>query len=636
MTRAAPVAGTRPTVRKGRIGTMRVAVDGEERPGSPRAGVSGSVVHALVSLIRSESGEAGVAQTLALAAEDRSFPVLGDADSWTPLADATALFTAGALVTGDGAIALHTGHELLWIGEDGALADRLAALGSPEAAVRHIGALIEQFEGATEAVALESGPGHALVQVTPVGGARHAHLCELTRGLLSELPVPFDREPARVTEHECAARGGRHCRYALTWDSGAVTEDSHAEDTQAEVNQSEDTQAEVNQSEDTRAEVNHEVHRDSDGRLLADAGSTAAARRPATPGPTGNGHVPTTDHDDRNGHLLDERMARLDHGDAGPSAPDPTGGNGPAGEAESDLLVEQLQAVRTALVEASAEAARWEAVATSGGVADERLRERVEAEAARTRTEISRLERLLEGASTPTLDLLEHDSEAVVAELGERADHVLESERYVLMIRVGAGMPLELHHRGLTAAEARGLTAELWAASPDDAGAGLQVVDIASPVRRYGRLAVFVRPRDGRPRGRRAGAAPVRPLRSQRPRRVHAPERRQTERLDGPHPAVVQRAAVRTHQPGPGPPDPGRHRPDRDRVRPVHRLPVGPRPVPAGARRLHRRHDRPRRRPRTHLPPLVRRGGDDRSTWARSRQGPRPTPTPSRSRSTTR
>ena len=454
MTRAAPVAGTRPSVRKGRIGTMKVAVDGEERPGSPRAGVSGTVVHALVSLIRSESGEAGVAQALALAAEERPFPVLGDAHSWTPLADATALFTAGALVTGDGAIALHTGHELLWIGGNGDLADRLVALGSPEAAVRHIGALIEQFEGATEAVALESGPGHALVQVASASGVRSAHLCELTRGLLSELPVPFDREPALVTEHECAARGGRYCRYALSWDVGAGDGDAH------------------------------ERHRDSDGRIVAEPGPTDTARRETTPRPASNGHAPNLELGDRH-HDHDDDL----------SAPDATAGIGTTRAADSDELVVQLQVARTALVEASAEAARWEAVATNGAdAADERLHQQVEAEAARTRTQIARLERLLEGASTPTLDLLEHDSGAVVAELGERADHVLEAERYVLMLRVGAGMPLELHHRGLTAAEAHRLTAELWTASPDHAGDGLQIVDIASPVRRYGRLAVLSDP----------------------------------------------------------------------------------------------------------------------------------------------
>ena len=48
-------------------------------------------------------------------------------------------------------------------------ARRLAGLGSPEVAVRHIGAWIERFEGATEAVALEVGPGRALVEVATDG-----------------------------------------------------------------------------------------------------------------------------------------------------------------------------------------------------------------------------------------------------------------------------------------------------------------------------------------------------------------------------------------------------------------------------------------------------------------------------------
>jgi len=196
---------------------MTVGVDGDGHPEPARPGVSGTVVHALLARVRHESGDPGVAQALALASEDRSFPALGATTSWTPLADATALFAAGALVTGDGAIGLHVGEDLLWAGDDPA-APRLAALGSAEIAVRHIGALIEQFEGSTEALALEVGPGHALVQVSSTSGERQAHLCDLTRGLLSRLPVLFDGDPAEVTEHECSARGGRFCRYVLAWD----------------------------------------------------------------------------------------------------------------------------------------------------------------------------------------------------------------------------------------------------------------------------------------------------------------------------------------------------------------------------------------------------------------------------------
>ena len=434
------------------MANMRVAVDGQERSGSPRPGVSGTVIHALVTLIRSESGESGVAQALALAAEERSFPMLGDADSWTPLPDAAALFAAGALVTGDGAIALHVGEDLLWTGDRGELAGRLAELGTTEAALRHVGALIERFEGATDAVALEVGPGNALVQVSAAEGVRHAHLCELTRGLLAELPAMFACGPAEVTEHECAARGGRFCRYSLSWDPAprATGEDRSAPEPR---------------------------HR---------------AEQPVA-GPPANGHVP---HPSIEG--TDTDRARMDS-DGRPrtsgTQTTPTGA-----EADAGQLAEQLRAVRAALVEAAANAARWEAAATAGAaLAGEQVRSDIEAEAARTQDQIARLEHLLETASTTTLDFLEHDSDAIVAGLGARAERVLSADRFLLMVRIGSGLPLELHHRGLGADEARSLAAELWATNPERTTDTLQVVDIASPLRRYGRLAVLVEPGAGGP-----------------------------------------------------------------------------------------------------------------------------------------
>ena len=149
-----------------------------------------------------------------------------------------------------------------------------------------------------------------------------------------------------------------------------------------------------------------------------------------------------------------------------------------------ELLTEQLHAARMALVDASANAARWEAAEA------DRFRQRVEVETARTVADITRLERLLDGASNSALDLLEHDSDAVVTELGERAEHVLTTDRFLLMIRAGSGLPLQLHHRGLDIDEARRLAAELWAGSPEPVGT-IQIVDIASSIRRYGRLAVL-------------------------------------------------------------------------------------------------------------------------------------------------
>ena len=418
---------------------MRVTVDSEERSGSPRPGVSGTVIHTLVSLIRTEAGEAGVAQALALAGEERSFHTLGDADRWMPVTDAAALFTAGALVTGDSAIALHVGQDLVWTNDGGKMATRLAALGTLEVAVHHIGAIVEQFEGATEAVALEVGVGHALVEVTPLGEARNAHLCELTRGLLHELITVFDGQPGLISEHECAARGGRFCLYDMAWRPTPVREGRES-------------------GRGSGPEpVEHPVER-----------ASSKTDRPAPA--NGLGQI-DSGWIDAGGLIEDDR--RPDH------------------EAEVELLTEQLRDARAALVEASADAARWETTAATAEA--ESLRQRVEVETARTLADITRLERLLDGASKSTLDFLEHDSDAMVTELGERADQVLTAARYLLMIRVGSGLPLQLHHRGLEADDARSLAAELWAGSPEDAGT-VQMVDITSSIRHYGRLAVLTEP----------------------------------------------------------------------------------------------------------------------------------------------
>ena len=207
------------------MGNMAFEVDDVDHARPALPGVSGAVVQALVSLVRSEAGDAGLAKALALAADDRPFALLGDVDQWTSLDDAAALFAAAGLVTDDRAVALHVGQELLWTSDDTELSVRVRSLDCVEDAFRHIGALLDRFEGATDAFALEVTPGRALVHVAAVGGgSRHAHLCELTRGLLTELPVLFDSGAATVTEHECAARGGRVCRYEVAWDGpGNVT-----------------------------------------------------------------------------------------------------------------------------------------------------------------------------------------------------------------------------------------------------------------------------------------------------------------------------------------------------------------------------------------------------------------------------
>jgi len=465
------------------MGTMVFEVDDVEHAGPPLPGVSGTVVRALMTLVRAQAGDAEVAHALALAAEGRSSADGGDTFRWTSLDDAVALFAAAAHVTGDRAIALHVGEELLWTGDED-LARRIRSLDSAEDAFRHVGALVGRFEGATDAVSLEVESGRALVEVTPVGSdVRHAYLCELTRGLLSELPVLFDSPAATVTEHECAARGGRACRYDVRWDVGGRTGPVHRAADPAR----------------------------PDGRTWRDDVV------PPPGGPTdrtgagaGPGAAERHEHHDR----FDE-FDRLDRYGDGNGTRNGSHGNGdgpvhtswgtvagPDPSAEIEALGEQLAAARAALVEAVAEAARWEAAATRGraGREEEFARGQHEAEAAAEQAtrEVGRLEQLLEETAAAALDFLDLDLDGLLTELASRADRVVPSDRFLLMFRAAPGLPIELHHRGIGEDEARTLAADLWnAGTPDDPGC--RVLDIASPRRRYGRLAVFVDPTAGPP-----------------------------------------------------------------------------------------------------------------------------------------
>ncbi len=333
--------------------------------------VSGSAVRVLIDMVRSHSGDAGVVQALALAGEQRPFTELADPDRWSSLTQTVALLNAAALVTGDGAVGLHVGEVLLFTPDAGAFTDRLRALGSTSEVLKHIEPLIEHFEAMATATTLEVAADHALIEVEPrPGHRRHAHLCEMTRGLLAQVPSLFDGEPALITETECSARGGRRCLYAISWE-------------------------------------------------VTGADAVAAGR--------GGG---------------DALVA------------------GPAGPA----VVPDEDAVRS--VPSHAE-----------------LRE-----------QLDRMSVLVEGAFATSLELLDDDVETLLAQIAARADAVVSAHRYLLMVRVRPGTPIQLHHRGLEAEEAQRLAADLWRDHPGVGNGSQVVVDIASTRRRYGRLVEFPPP----------------------------------------------------------------------------------------------------------------------------------------------
>ncbi len=114
---------------------------------------------------------------------------------------------------------------------------------------------------------------------------------------------------------------------------------------------------------------------------------------------------------------------------------------------------------------------------------------------------------LIEGAFSMTSQLMSDDIESLLSQIAARADAVVAAHRYLLMIRVRPGMPMQIHSRGLEPDEAQMTAAELWRDDPDDDGGSRLIVDIASPDQLYGRLAEFL------PRGSRHPSSETKVLR---------------------------------------------------------------------------------------------------------------------------
>ena len=62
---------------------------------------------------------------------------------------------------------------------------------------------------------------------------------------------------------------------------------------------------------------------------------------------------------------------------------------------------------------------------------------------------------LIEGAFSMTSQLMSDDVESLLSQIAARADAVVAAHRYLLMIRVRPGMPMQLHSRGLEPDEAQ-------------------------------------------------------------------------------------------------------------------------------------------------------------------------------------
>ncbi len=193
--------------------------------------VSGAVTGALVRYVRAHADESGVLRVLAIAGELRSADTLEAPDTFSGHDQAVTLFHAAAQVTGDGAVGLHVGEEMIHQYAGTAVEAQFRSLGSPEAMVGTVVNSVSRVTTMVSSQAVDIGDNHATVKViTRPGVKRHPHFCEFTRGMLSQVPVPFGRAPATITESECQARGGRYSLYSLAWEGPPPVDGPEASD----------------------------------------------------------------------------------------------------------------------------------------------------------------------------------------------------------------------------------------------------------------------------------------------------------------------------------------------------------------------------------------------------------------------
>jgi diguanylate cyclase (GGDEF)-like protein len=174
----------------------------------------------MLRLVRSDGGEAAVAQLLEGAESAREAAYLEKVDNWISLDEATALLGAGVEQTGDPMFARRVGENTLRQHAGTQVATVLRSLGSTQAVLQAVAQSAARISAVTKMEAIEAAPGRGVVSACAREGFTRLRLhCDWTTGLLAGLPILFGLPLAHVEESECQTRGDRQCLYTVTWDA---------------------------------------------------------------------------------------------------------------------------------------------------------------------------------------------------------------------------------------------------------------------------------------------------------------------------------------------------------------------------------------------------------------------------------
>jgi diguanylate cyclase (GGDEF)-like protein/putative nucleotidyltransferase with HDIG domain len=179
----------------------------------------------LIRLVRKDAGDEGVQEVLVRAGVPYTAAHLDDPSNWIWLNEATDLLTAAADVLDDDEIGRRVGEQTVRQHAGTPVATMLRGLGSPEAVYEQLTVAVSKFSTVTDLTS-EVEPGRAVIRARSRDGfPRHHHLCDWTKGLMSQPPALFGVPPAEVVESLCQAHGDDYCEYTATWDADQATAD---------------------------------------------------------------------------------------------------------------------------------------------------------------------------------------------------------------------------------------------------------------------------------------------------------------------------------------------------------------------------------------------------------------------------
>src|SRR3954452_18287280 len=182
---------------------------GTEATAGPESGqIACSMASVLLKHVRATLGDSAVDELLVRSGVPYTVAFLDDTGNWIWHQEAVALFETAAELTGDRNIGVSVGELMVRQHAGTQVATLFRSLGSPEAVFEQLALVVTKFSTITEMTPLEVGPGRAIVRSKARHGfGRHPHMCNLSRGTLSQPPALFGLPSAHVEESECEARG---------------------------------------------------------------------------------------------------------------------------------------------------------------------------------------------------------------------------------------------------------------------------------------------------------------------------------------------------------------------------------------------------------------------------------------------